>query len=61
MTLIEDYLLNEYKSNPKMHRKIYYHKNKDKLLSYNNKRYANRFNKLASIKINWGHFTIILK
>jgi hypothetical protein len=61
MTLIEDYLLNEYKSNPKMHRKIYYHKNKDKLLAYNNKRYANRYNKLNSIKINWGHFYIILK
>jgi hypothetical protein len=50
---IEEYLLNIYKSDKKMHRKIYYHKNKEKLLAYNNQRYANRYNNdlLQGIKI----------
>ncbi len=57
---IEEYLLNIYKSDKKMHRKIYYHKNKEKLLAYNNQRYANRYNNNPHIKIIKKEFIIKL-
>lgn len=61
MTDIENYLFDIYKDNPKMKRKIYYHKNKKKLLEYNNKKYADRFNNMNHVKINKGSFLINLK
>jgi len=41
-TNIEDYLFNIYKSNTKMYKKLYYQKNKKRILDYNNKRYDDR-------------------
>lgn len=61
MTDIEKYLFEIYKNNPKMKRKIYYHKNKKKLLEYNNNKYAERFNNMDSVIINKGSFLINLK
>lgn len=42
MTLIEDYLFNIYNCKTKMYNKLYYQKNKQKLLNYNLKRYSDR-------------------
>jgi hypothetical protein len=41
-TNIEDYLFNIYKSNTRMYKKLYYQKNKKRILDYNNKRYDDR-------------------
>lgn len=60
MTLIEDYLFNIYNCKTKMYKKLYYQKNKQKLLNYNLKRYSDRLLK-GEFKLIRGHFTIILK
>ena len=41
-TNIEDYLFNIYKSDTRMYKKIYYQKNKQRILDYNIKRYDDR-------------------
>jgi len=41
-TNIEDYLFNIYKSNTRMYKKLYYKKNKKRILDYNIKRYDDR-------------------
>ena len=60
MTLIEDYLFDIYHSKSKMYKKIYYQKNKQKIINYNLKRYSDRLLK-GEFKLIRGHFTIILK
>ena len=55
MTKIEDYLFDIYKSNTRMYKKIYYQKNKQRIIDYNMKRYDNRLNK-GEIKFNRGIF-----
>ena len=47
MTLIEDYLFDIYKptTNKQLYFKLYYQKNKEKILNYNLKRYSDRLNK----------------
>ena len=42
MTLIEDYLFDIYNCKSKMYKKLYYQKNKEKILNYNLKRYSDR-------------------
>ena len=60
MTLIEDYLFNIYNCKSKMYKKLYYQKNKEKILNYNLKRYSDRLLK-GEFKLIRGHFTIIVK
>ena len=60
MTLIEDYLFNIYHSKSKMYKKIYYQKNRQKIINDNIKRYSDRLLK-GEFKIVRGHFTIIFK
>lgn len=55
MTKIEDYLFDIYKSKTRMYKKIYYQKNKQRIIDYNMKRYDNRLNK-GEIKFNRGIF-----
>ena len=60
MTLIEDYLFDIYHSKSKMYKKLYYQKNKQKIINYNLKRYSDRLLK-GEFKLIRGNFTIILK
>lgn len=41
-TNIEDYLFNIYKSDTRMYKKLYYQKNRQRILDYNIKRYDDR-------------------
>lgn len=44
-TEIENYLFSIYKGKTRMYKKIYYEKNKQRILDYNNKRYDDRLKK----------------
>jgi hypothetical protein len=59
MTNIEDYLFQIYnpRQNRRLYNKLYYQKNKKRILDYNNKRYDDRLKK-GDVKFNEGTYII---